>query len=370
MKFLAITPFLATVAQAGKHGDDLVGEEVPACHWTYQDTHCAGDRGPNEVCIYGPHEWSSLPSHVCEHQCDKNESQSPIDILPANAMAPSNQTHIEFSYSNGANTWKADEHDYLGLHASCEGCSLQVRASSATHPERASYTLVQTHFHTPSEHTVDGKLADGELHLVHEHEDGGAYLVVGLLLQIADEADKFASDLFGPKGFEYAVEPLGFKTLTDTGVADFESLMKQGGPLSVNATYFQYKGGFTTPPCSEIVEWYVMEKPLKVHRNTIEAHEKLNGKTSTNQALVNKVREFNEAKQESTPLNKQRPKFCIVGETDCNHPENDKTYSTGNNRPTVGKLNKSDLYKGIVTKSHGGEQKTVYSFVLLALMCM
>ena len=34
------------------------------------------------------------------------------------------------------------------------------------------YRLVQFHFHSPSEHSVDGKLMDAEMHLVHQSAAG------------------------------------------------------------------------------------------------------------------------------------------------------------------------------------------------------
>ena len=44
------------------------------------------------------------------------------------------------------------------------------------------FRLVQYHFHAPSEHTIDGKAYDAEVHLVHESEDG-ELAVVGQLLE-------------------------------------------------------------------------------------------------------------------------------------------------------------------------------------------
>ena len=47
----------------------------------------------------------------------------------------------------------------------------------------ASYALVQYHFHAPSEHTLDGRAADLEAHLVHRAADG-AMAVIGVLFQV------------------------------------------------------------------------------------------------------------------------------------------------------------------------------------------
>ena len=38
-------------------------------------------------------------------------------------------------------------------------------------------TLLQFHFHAPSEHTVVGNLYEMEMHLVHESENGVCWLL-------------------------------------------------------------------------------------------------------------------------------------------------------------------------------------------------
>ena len=44
------------------------------------------------------------------------------------------------------------------------------------------YHLKQFHFHTPSEHTVNGKHAPMEIHLVHQSDDQ-SLAVIGVLVQ-------------------------------------------------------------------------------------------------------------------------------------------------------------------------------------------
>lgn len=44
------------------------------------------------------------------------------------------------------------------------------------------YELAQYHFHAPSEHAINGRLADVEAHLVH-HNAQGATAVVGILFR-------------------------------------------------------------------------------------------------------------------------------------------------------------------------------------------
>src|SRR5690606_35646800 len=59
------------------------------------------------------------------------------------------------------------------------------------------YELEQLHFHTPSEHTAQGRRSDGELHLVHQNSKG-EYAVVAVILRAdrgTDMSGKYAEVL-------------------------------------------------------------------------------------------------------------------------------------------------------------------------------
>jgi len=55
-----------------------------------------------------------------------------------------------------------------------------------------SFHPIQYHFHTPSEHTVNGDLMDAELHVVHKALDG-SYAVVAYFFDTTD-SDETSSD--------------------------------------------------------------------------------------------------------------------------------------------------------------------------------
>jgi carbonic anhydrase len=59
-----------------------------------------------------------------------------------------------------------------------EGCSnLKV-----TYDE-AEYTMIQLHFHSPSEHSLQGKFYPAEMHMVHQSAAGN-FLVLGIWLDV------------------------------------------------------------------------------------------------------------------------------------------------------------------------------------------
>mmetsp|Transcript_111987 Transcript_111987/g.281866 ORF Transcript_111987/g.281866 Transcript_111987/m.281866 type:complete len:334 (+) Transcript_111987:75-1076(+) len=127
------------------------------------------------------------------------------------------------------------------------------------------YEVKQFHFHFPSEHKVDGKLAAGELHIVHQKKgasgtDGLA--VVGIVLDEQGSPDESAPE------FKF-LKQLGFGTeLPGAG-----SKNQVAEPLDLNNFANEFGGGFkhytgslTSPPCAEKVHWYVCNKTVPVSK--------------------------------------------------------------------------------------------------------
>ncbi len=113
----------------------------------------------------------------------------------------------------------------------------------------------QMHFHTPSEHLLDGMRFPMELHIVNNTVDGKSgeveFLVVSILFKMGDE-NKFISDF-------YDLIPKEENTVCkiQTGrVKLSDLLMVTRKDASEEGLYF-YKGSLTTPPYTESVNWYI-----------------------------------------------------------------------------------------------------------------
>ncbi|KAI9988311.1 hypothetical protein PInf_021710 [Phytophthora infestans] len=129
-----------------------------------------------------------------------------------------------------------------------------VGGSCAASANGASYSMAQFHIHAPSEHTLDGKPLDGEVHFVHSNADGSALMVVGVFLQVANAGttDPWMGSVLD--GME-AVTPAAATTM---------NLGSYANVVNTNAARTYYPGSLTTPGCDEIVDWWVVQQPMSI----------------------------------------------------------------------------------------------------------
>lgn len=111
------------------------------------------------------------------------------------------------------------------------------------------YELLQFHFHSPSEHTIEGHSAVLEVHFVHRARDG-EIAVLGVLLRPDNPNEAF-------QVFLDNLPESGGEASATTGV-DLASLLPD------DLSHWAYDGSLTTPPCSEGVQWYVLSEPVSV----------------------------------------------------------------------------------------------------------
>jgi carbonic anhydrase len=131
------------------------------------------------------------------------------------------------------------------------------------------------HFHTPSEHQLDGMTFPMEMHIVNAAEDGETgvteYLVISILFKMGEE-NKFISDFHDliPEE-EHSVHNIqtGRIRLSDL-------LMVTRKDKSEEGLYF-YKGSLTTPPYTESVNWYIDKHIYEASPEQIQTLKKFEG---------------------------------------------------------------------------------------------
>lgn len=201
----------------------------------------------------GPANWATLsPVYAL---CGQGQSQSPIDIV---------KTDVK-----GGATWKLDykttslriAHNEHMDDIIDNGHTIQVtvdEGSTFTFGDK-SFNLKQFHFHTPSEHTLDGQHAPMEMHMVHQGSDG-SLAVVGVLFQEGNTPNP---------NFEKIIANLPNAKGESKHIADANLELKVHLPKDNYA--YHYVGSLTTPPCSEGVQWLVLRDPVLLTKAQIEA---------------------------------------------------------------------------------------------------
>jgi carbonic anhydrase len=200
-----------------------------------------GDIGPEA------HEWCSLGTNYAA--CCQGVEQSPINIVTSSAQWDKNLSALQFRLATGTT-----------LHVTNNGHTVQanVPAGAGTlNLEGVEFNLSQFHFHTPSEHTVDGNHAPIEMHLVHKTADGTHTAVVAAFIvpgKENKELEKIWSVLPEEEGAQASVAGFNLKKI-----------------LPGKKNSYRYMGSLTTPPCSEGVFWNLLATPITMSTEQIDA---------------------------------------------------------------------------------------------------
>ncbi|MEZ5919515.1 MAG: carbonic anhydrase family protein [Alphaproteobacteria bacterium] len=222
---------MAIPAWAEDAGHAVPSEEVLHKHWDYA--------GPET----GASHWGELEAAF--EACKTGELQSPINIesfyqgeLPALETAYS---AVPLHVINNGHTIQVDLGDNAG--------TLNVAGKT--------YKLLQVHFHTPSEHYIDGSPYPMEAHLVHKAEDG-TLAVVGVLMKVGAHNPVI-------EGIWQNAPVAGGEKMLETVSVSAADLLPE------SLEYYKYDGSLTTPPCSEGVQWHVLKDPIELSQAQLTA---------------------------------------------------------------------------------------------------
>ncbi|CAK60812.1 unnamed protein product (macronuclear) [Paramecium tetraurelia] len=206
-----------------------------------------------------PSDWNYLNSNDWKSKvvtCGAS-FQSPINIVTTTATKESTFPAINYILKSSTKNYFEAQRDYT---KELEGEYDFITAFDLSNSQYKYYAR-QFHIHTPSEHQVDGKNFDLEVHFVHQAvEDGeqscndirNKLTVFGLLFQQSNTATDY--EVFKP-WFDDTVN-----RVTSFDMNDFFQRM-------TDKTYYHYTGSLTTIPCSQTVNWYVFTSPLPISKS-------------------------------------------------------------------------------------------------------
>lgn len=192
--------------------------------------------------VEGPDHWSMLTPEY--RTCEAGRQQSPINItMVHHGHEPE---PLDFHYQTSE------------LHELNNGHTIQVSHISGCHVNlnHRTYQLRQFHFHEPSEHHIEGTAFPMEMHLVHQDERGHI-LVIAIMLKIGTEEPVLG------KLWQWLPEQIGRKVPIPLNLSIADILPK-------HTRHFSYSGSLTTPPCTEGVQWIVLEEPILISQQDVD----------------------------------------------------------------------------------------------------
>lgn len=221
------------------HNDTIVHSVK---HKDCKDVHWSHHKGDT-----GPENWKNL----CDGFSDcGGKVQSPINIITKDISVREKLLAPEFKYEKSS----------IDILNNGHTIQFNISGENTVKLDGKEYKLLQFHFHAPSENRIDGKQFPIEVHFVHQYSDSD-FAVIAIMYVEGKENELLKNylEFFPEHKGEYKSEKM----------LDLASLLPQ------NRSFYFYKGSLTTPPCSEVVNWYVLKTPLTASKDQIEQISKI-----------------------------------------------------------------------------------------------
>lgn len=201
-------------------------------HWSYT--------GPS-----GANRWAELDPAF--KTCGTGHEQSPINIDTAQVAPAPDAKPLRFGYAASAGSVVNNGHTI----------QVDLVEGGALSLDDGAYRLVQFHFHTPSEETIDGQYHPLVAHLVHRSEQG-RLAVVAVLFKVGQE--------------NAALKPVFDNLPVKSGAANpLARPLDVATLLPADRAHYAFAGSLTTPPCSEGVRWHVLKTPIELSQTQLQA---------------------------------------------------------------------------------------------------
>lgn len=190
----------------------------------------------------GPEHWGKLSEDFA--MCSAGSTQSPIDIMDS----------LDANLKPLKLLQKFPAKEVLQTNHSIQ---LNFRDGNIVAIDNITFKLKQANFHTPSEHSIQGKSFPLEAQFLHTDVKGSTAIVAVLFREGKPNPalDKLLKQL--PNESNKAVT--------------LKSRLLASEMMPSNQDYYRFSGSLTTPPCTEGVRWIVIKTPMTASKEQIEA---------------------------------------------------------------------------------------------------
>ncbi|KAF8687731.1 hypothetical protein HU200_042661 [Digitaria exilis] len=198
----------------------------------------------------GPARWGAIRREWAA--CSVGRLQSPIGLTDTVAGLVDSPGHLGRSYRPAAASVVNRGHDIMVRFNSNPGGVVI---------DGVAYRLRQMHWHSPSEHTINGRRYALELHMLHQSGESNRFAVVAQLYKISPthrdrtihRLERYIRRIARRRNHEELIDEV-----VDPRLA-----------LGRSTVYYRYTGSFTSPPCTEGVTWVVGHQVRRVTRRQV-----------------------------------------------------------------------------------------------------
>ncbi|XP_071719947.1 alpha carbonic anhydrase 1, chloroplastic-like isoform X2 [Rutidosis leptorrhynchoides] len=203
----------------------------------------------------GPQRWGSLsPTYSA---CSNGKFQSPVNIIKSKCVSGRHLKQLDIEYHVAVNATLVD--NLFNVAMNYDGNAGIFRLNGK------NYSLVQMHWHSPSEHHLGGVRYDAELHLVHKSVDGEVS-VIGVLYRYGHPDPLLSKIQTKLAQLQKMVHSSSHEqTQIAIGTITTHEIRKH------TRKYYRYVGSFSTPPCTEGVIWNILGKVRSISREQVAA---------------------------------------------------------------------------------------------------
>ncbi|XP_074354460.1 alpha carbonic anhydrase 7-like [Apium graveolens] len=194
-----------------------------------------------------PKFWGKLNKEWEACKAEGDHRQSPIDICDEKVITSLMYVNLIKDYKPADAQLKNRGHD-IAVYWQGNPGSVKI--------DGIVYDLQQCHWHSPSEHAINGKRYDMELHMLHKDKNDKV-AVIAQLYKIG-RPDTFLSKLCKEiisLGHNHENKTVGKMDPKDIEIAGHN--------------YYRYIGSLTVPPCTEGVTWIVNQEIATVSHDQV-----------------------------------------------------------------------------------------------------